>query len=166
MDEMREIVAVGVVSKVRNQLVEITGVGLERAARREVDVSNNFVYANSSKDVAAFICLLLQLLCPSFVLALLENSNRSIKNKANHDSYFETTDLLNSVRIGKTPASINVRLADFLAGITASALGFQPTVARATIAVFLGVIHFVEVVSEFRTEEFGYCDAIRIKSDF
>jgi hypothetical protein len=70
MNGMREIVAVGVVSKVRNQLIEVTRVGLEGAARREVDVSNNFVHANPSRNVAAFICLLLQLVCPSFIFAL------------------------------------------------------------------------------------------------
>jgi hypothetical protein len=72
MNGMREIVAVGVVSEVRDQLVEVTGVGLERAARREVDVSDNFVHANPSRNVATFICLLLQLVCPSFTLALLQ----------------------------------------------------------------------------------------------
>lgn len=72
MDGMREIVAVGVVSEVRDQLVKITGVGLEGAARGEVDVSNNFVHANPSRNVATFVCLLLQLLCPSFILALLK----------------------------------------------------------------------------------------------
>jgi len=69
---MRKIVVVGVVSEVRDQLVEITGVGLERAARRKVDVSNNFIHANPSRNVATFICLLLQLVCPSFIFALLK----------------------------------------------------------------------------------------------
>jgi len=63
---------IGVASEVRNQLVEITGVGLEGTARREVDVSNNLVHTNPSRDVAAFVWLLFQLFCPSFTFALFK----------------------------------------------------------------------------------------------
>jgi hypothetical protein len=57
-------------------------------------------------------------------------------------------------------------LADFLAGITASTRGFQATVARTTIVLFLGVVHLVEVVSEFGGVGVGYQDTVRIKPGF
>jgi hypothetical protein len=52
---MREFMMIGVASEVRNQLVEITGVGLEGTARGEMDVSNDLVHTNSPRDVAAFV---------------------------------------------------------------------------------------------------------------
>lgn len=70
MDGVREIMTVSVVTQVRNQLVQIARVGLERTTRREVYVADDLVYANPSRDVAAFIRLFLKLVRPAFIFAL------------------------------------------------------------------------------------------------
>jgi len=76
MNNMREFVRVLLVPKVRHKLVEVTCIGLERATWRKVDVSNNLVNPNATRDVATLICLFLQLVCPAFVSALHSSNLR------------------------------------------------------------------------------------------
>lgn len=71
MDGMREVVAVLIVSQVWHELVKVARVGLEGAARREVDISDDLVHANASRHIAALRGLLVKLVCPSFVFALI-----------------------------------------------------------------------------------------------
>jgi len=56
--------------EVRDEIVHVHGIGLERASGREVEVADDFVHADLARDVAAFLGLLLDLVGPSFGDAL------------------------------------------------------------------------------------------------
>ena len=62
VDRVREVVAVAVRAEVRDELIEVVCAGTERATRRKVDVADDLVHAYAAGNVAAFVCLLLQLL--------------------------------------------------------------------------------------------------------
>lgn len=48
MDGVREIVTVTILSEVGDKLIDVARIGLERPARRQVNVSDNFVYSDPS----------------------------------------------------------------------------------------------------------------------
>lgn len=70
MDCVGEVVAAAIIAEVGYQLVYVPRVRLEGATRRQMNISNNLVYTDPPGDVAAFIGLFPQLLCPALILAL------------------------------------------------------------------------------------------------
>lgn len=61
---------VGVITEIRNQFVQVTRIGLERTTGREMNIANDLVDTNDSRDIATFVCLLSQFFCPSLRFAL------------------------------------------------------------------------------------------------
>jgi len=70
MDVMRKVVLVLIVPEIGYKFEDVPSVRLEGAARGEVDVANDFVHTDTTRDVAALIGLFAQLFCPVFRLAL------------------------------------------------------------------------------------------------
>ena len=70
MNGMREVMSVSIITEVGIQFVDIVSVGLEGTTGREVDVSNDLVHANTTRDIATFVGLFPQLICPTLVSAL------------------------------------------------------------------------------------------------
>lgn len=70
VDSVGEIVFTAIVSEIRNEFVEVSGTTLERTPRREVDVPNDLVNPHPPSNIASFVRLLLQLICPTFFSAL------------------------------------------------------------------------------------------------
>ena len=70
MDDVAEVMTVSVLTKVRDELVHVHVVGLERATRRQVEVANDFVDPNPASNVASFRGLFMKLLGPVFSGAL------------------------------------------------------------------------------------------------
>ena len=60
------------------------------------------------------------------------------------------TDLFNTLRIRKAPTSINVRLSDFVATITATTFRFYTTIAGTTIAVISLLVQPIKIILELR----------------
>jgi hypothetical protein len=67
---MREIVTVGVVFEVRYEFVKIARICLESATRGEVDISDDLVHSDAARNIAAFVCLLMDLIFPVLISAL------------------------------------------------------------------------------------------------
>jgi hypothetical protein len=67
---MREVMLVSIITEVRDQFVEIVSVGLEGTTGGEVDISNDLVHPDTTRNIAAFVCLFSQLICPTLVSAL------------------------------------------------------------------------------------------------
>jgi hypothetical protein len=78
---MREVMAIGIILEVWHKFIKVTRVGLERATRREMDISDDLVDTNSTRNVAPFIGLLVQLLCPMLVFALYGIPTRAMIDK-------------------------------------------------------------------------------------
>lgn len=70
MDGMRKVVAVPVIPQVRNQLIKVSRASLEGPTRGKVDVADDLVDADATRDVTALIGLLPQLVRPSLGFAL------------------------------------------------------------------------------------------------
>ena len=70
MNGVREVVPVAVFLEVWHELVQVGRVGAERATRRQVDVSDDLIDAQTASDVAALARLVLQLVRPTFITAL------------------------------------------------------------------------------------------------
>ena len=70
MNGVREVVPVAVFLEVWHEFVQVGRVGAERATRRQVDVSDDLIDAQTASDVAALARLVLQLVRPTFITAL------------------------------------------------------------------------------------------------
>jgi hypothetical protein len=70
VDCVGEIMLAAVVTEVRNQLVQITGIRLERTTRRKMNVADDLIHADTARDSATFFGLFSKLLPPSFIFAL------------------------------------------------------------------------------------------------
>jgi len=67
---MRKVVAVGVVFEVRHEFVKIARICLKRTTRGEVDISDDLVHSDAAGNIAAFVCLLMDLIFPVLISAL------------------------------------------------------------------------------------------------
>ena len=81
---MREIVLILVVSEVGDEFIQVARVALERTTRREVNIANDLVDADSSRNIAAFVSLIPQFVCPALISALF--TKRQTKNNSNDDA--------------------------------------------------------------------------------
>ena len=72
MNAVTKIVSNALFLQVRDQLVDVLVVGrLEGTTGGEIDVPGDLVDTDTARDVAAFVRLILQLVCPTFFHTLV-----------------------------------------------------------------------------------------------
>jgi hypothetical protein len=69
-DRMRKVVDVLLILQVGYDVIEMPAVGLVWSPWRYVDVADDLVYSNPSRDTATFLCLLFEFIWPPFLNAL------------------------------------------------------------------------------------------------
>lgn len=118
VDGVTEIVSDAILLQVWDQFVDVlVGRRLEGTARREMNIASNLVDTEATRYIATLVRLFFQLFCPAFLGTL----DYPIETFCQRRVYAgERTNLGDRVRSMKAPTSVDVRLADFLAGVTAT----------------------------------------------
>ena len=101
----------GPVLQVRHEVLDMVPVALEALPEAEPQARLDLLDPHPAGHTAPVLRLRLDLLCPALLLALLDR-----------------------VRVGEGPTTVEVRLSDGLACLAAPALGLEPAVARAAVA--------------------------------